>query len=240
MILKAHLGKPPGTVVKYPEVNNLAVKIPENFLEIFTGNPNDEKTERADLDPAFSRELKGIEVGYFSTEEMFDLVISNFINEQGIVKLSLTEFNFLHKLCVSATIMQNVHNRQFKNLNPDLKKIFNVDSTDSSDLTLDLNFLDPQTLFDICSTWKLASIKGISFTDYMTKALTQFINDPKCALSRPHEKEVLKKILENTGVVKIQGDRIVANVNYTEGEKNYLLPSQIGANLRMHNSNPMK
>lgn len=232
-------GLKPGDIAPIPGLEAFAYNISHNFLEIFTGNPKDEKTKnREDMDPAVLRELTGVHVEYFPAKEMAEIITAMLINEYGVLRFTKSELNFLKKLCNAAMIMQKMHNREFDDFSEDLKKILLVDEHGFSDFTLNNNFLDPGTLFKLFSEWPLLSAKGYDFRQYMTRKLREFVEDPK-TLGHMEERKILRNILHKFGVITSSNGPIEALVNNNPKEKRYILPSQMSIESGQNDVDPM-
>lgn len=236
---KFMMGARPGDKIQIPGFNGQVFDITNNFTEIFTGNPKDEKTkQREDMDPAILRELTGVEVNYMSAQEMNDVVRAMLIGENGVLKLGNTEIKYIKKLTQAAEMMQKVHNRDFAGLTDQMKTLLGIDAQGNTDTTLNTNFLDPGTLFKLFGEWELASARGQHFPDYMRDKLREFISDPK-TLSTPEERRTLQKILHTFGLITDSSGDINVVIPSEDNDKGYILPSQMAGKDILSRENPM-
>ena len=220
LAIKYLMGARPGEKVQIPGFNGEAHEITENFVELFTGNPKDERTkQREEMDPAILRELTGVEVSYMSAQEMQDIILAQLIEESGVLRLSWSEIELIKKLCQAAEVMQRVHNRDFDYLPDEIKELLGIDNQGNTETTLNANFLDPGTLFKLFNEWELERARGNDFGAYLTEKLLEFVGDPK-TMSVPEERQTLRKILTAFG---LYGDDLAGR----EGEKSYILPSEL-------------
>ena len=230
--MKYLLGARPGDEVKIPGFNGKVFEISPNFLEIFTGNPKDEKTkQREEMDPAILRELTGVEVEYMPAKEMADIIKAQLIEENGVLKLSRPEIEYVERLANVAEVMQKVHNREFSNLSDEMKSLLGIDSQNNTENTLNTNFLDPGTLFKLFNNWELEKARGKSFKNYITEELDKFIKDPK-TLGHLEERQTLSKILSAFNL-----DSIPEVVG--KQEKHYTLPSEMAGIKTQSDTNPI-
>lgn len=222
----------------------------ESIFQIFTGNPKDERTkQREEMDPAILRELTGIEVGYMPAVEMKDIILSILIDNNGVLKLSPAQVQYIERLAGAAEMMQKVHNREFdewiekqgdtsevRELKAKVRTLLGLDPRGNTETTLNTNFLDPGTLFKLFGEWELAQARGQSFSDYMAEKLGDFIKDPK-TLSTPGERVTLQKILNAYSVITSSTGDI--QVLIKDQEKGYILPSEMAGGVALSDKDPM-
>lgn len=234
---KFMMGARPGDKIQIPGFNGQVFDVTNNFIEIFTGNPKDERTkQREDMDPAILRELTGIEVSYMSAPEMNDITRAMLIEENGVLKLSVSEAEYVERLTKAAEMMQRIHNRDFEGFSTEMRTLLGIDVQGNTDTTLNTNFLDPGTLFKLFGEWELASARGQNFNDYMSDKLREFITDPK-TLSTPEERKTLQKVLHAFGLITSASSD--ADVAIPHQDKGYILPSAMAGNVILSSENPM-
>ncbi|OGJ41613.1 MAG: hypothetical protein A2378_01215 [Candidatus Pacebacteria bacterium RIFOXYB1_FULL_44_10] len=237
--MKYLMGAGPGEKVHIPGFNGEVHEITPNFIELFTGNPKDERTkQREDMDPAILRELTGIEVGYMPATEMRDIIRAKLIEENGVLRLATTELKYIEQLCKAAEMMQKIHNRDFEGFTPEMKTMFGIDAQGNTETTLNTNFLDPGTLFKLFGEWELARARGQHFADYMQAKLGEFVSDPK-TLSTPEERKTLQKVLHSFGLITGASGDIQVVIGKLEDERGYILPSEMAGRVALSNENPM-
>lgn len=237
--MKYLMGARPGEEVHIPGFNGEVHEITPNFIELFTGNPKDERTkQREEMDPAILRELTGVEVSYMPASEMNDIILAKLIEENGVLKLGQSELKYIEQLCKAAEMMQRIHNRDFEGFTPEMKAILGIDAQGNTETTLNTNFLDPGTLFKMFSEWELASARGKDFSQYMQSKLGEFIRDPK-TLSTPEERKTLQKVLHAFGLVANASGEIDVVINKPDDEKGYTLPSEMAGSVALSSENPM-
>ncbi len=235
--MKYLMGAKPGDKVHIPGFNGEVHEITNNFVELFTGNPKDERTkQREEMDPAILRELTGVEVSYMPAQEMDDIIRAMLIEENGVLKLSTSQAEYIERLTKAAEMMQRIHNRDFEGFSTEMKSLLGIDGQGNTETTLNTNFLDPGTLFKLFGEWELAAARGQNFADYMTSKLGEFINDPK-TLSTPEERKTLQKVLHAYGLTTNATSE--PHVTIEEQEKGYILPSQMAGETALSNENPM-
>jgi hypothetical protein len=216
----------------------------DTIFQIFTGNPKDDRTkQREEMDPAILRELTGIEVSYMPASEMFDIIKAMLIEENGVLKFSSSELNFIDQLCKAAEMMQKIHNRDFDGFSDEMKTMLGIDLQGNTETTLNNNFLDPGTLFKLFSEWELALARGKDFASYMQDKLNEFIKDPK-TMSNLEERRVLEKILyfymgSKGSSVDLKQWSGSLEVEIEKNVKNYVLPSEMLGRTALSNENPM-
>lgn len=236
--MKYLMGARPGDEVHIPGFNGEVHQITPNFIELFTGNPKDERTkQREEMDPAILRELTGIEVSFMPARELYDIIRAMLIGENGVLQLSKSELKFIEQLCKAAEMTQRVHNKDFGDFTPEIRQMLGIDADGNTDITLNTNFLDPGTLFKLFGEWELARARGQQFSLYMQEKLTNFVNDPK-SLSAPEERVVLRKILQALGLTTSSSGEVRVAFTKPENEKGYVLPSEMAGNTRAI-TNPM-
>ena len=237
--MKYLMGAGPGEKVHIPGFNGEVHEITPNFIELFTGNPKDERTkQREDMDPAILRELTGVEVSYMPASEMNDIIRAKLIEENGVLRLAPSELKYIENLCQAAGIMQKFHNRDFEGFTPEIKDLFAIDPHGNTENTLNNNFLDPGTLFKLFSEWELARARGQHFADYMQTKLGEFVSDPK-TLSTPEERRILQKVLYAFKLITSASGDIQVAIGKSEDEKGYILPSEMAGHVALSNENPM-
>jgi MoxR-like ATPase len=237
--MKYLMGAGPGEKVHIPGFNGEVHEITPNFIELFTGNPKDERTkQREEMDPAILRELTGVEVSYMPASEMNDIILAKLIEENGVLKLGAAELKYIEKLCKAAELMQKVHNRDFEGLKPEIKTALGIDAQGNTETTLNTNFLDPGTLFKLFSEWELARARGQNFGEYMQSKLGEFVRDPK-TLSTPEERKTLQKILSAFDLITNASGEIKVAINKPAEEKGYVLPSEMAGAVALSSENPM-
>ena len=235
--MKYLMGAKPGEKVHIPGFNGEVHEITPNFIELFTGNPKDERTkQREDMDPAILRELTGIEVSYMPAQEMNDIIRGMLIEESGVLKLSVSEAEYVERLTKAAEMMQRIHNRDFDGFSTEMKSLLGIDPQGNTETTLNTSFLDPGTLFKLFSEWELASARGQKFEEYMAAKIGEFIQDPK-TLSTPEERKTLQKVLHAYGLTTNASPDV--HVTIEDQEKGYILPSQMAGEIVLSNENPM-
>jgi len=193
-------------------------------VEIFTGNPRDERTQdREDMDPAILRMMKGIEVSYMPAHEMLKIMLAGLIHDNGVLELSKSEVNLLKNLAEAAEMMQQCHNGV---LSEEAKTLL-LEMTGLDDLKLVKNFLDPGTLFSLLSTFDYAKTQGETFSGYLEKQLSDFVQSAK-TLTAKEERGIVLSILQLKKV--ISADSLTENIKVRKPKKAkpYLLPSQLG------------
>lgn len=216
---KFMMGARPGEHIQIPGFNGQVFDVTNNFVEIFTGNPKDERTkQREDMDPAILRELTGVEVGYMDAQEMNDIIRAQLVEENGILKLGQSELRYVKQLTKAAEMMQRIHNRDFDGFSPEIKTLLGIDPQGNTETALNTNFLDPGTLFKLFSEWELARARGQSFQEYMGKKLSEFVNDPK-TLSHPEEKKTIQKVLHSFGLIKNATSDVVVVIESVENRE---------------------
>jgi len=236
--MKYLMGAKPGERVQIPGFNGEVYEITPNFIELFTGNPKDKKTkQREDMDPAILRELTGIEVSYMPASEMHDIIRAMLMEENGVLKLSKSEVDYVERLSKAAEMMQKIHNGDFEDFSQEMKNLLGIDDRGNTETTLNTNFLDPGTLFKLFGEWELAQARGQKFADYMGSKLGEFIKDPK-TLSIPEERKTLQKVLH---VFRLITDATGSDVRVTieDQEKGYILPSEMAGQARLSSEDPM-
>ena len=234
---KFMMGARPGDKIQIPGFNGQVFDVTNNFIEIFTGNPKDERTkQREEMDPAILRELTGIEVSYMPASEMDDIIRAMLIGENGVLKLSTAQAKYIEQLTKAAEMMQRIHNRDFEGFSAEMKSLLGIDAQSNTETTLNANFLDPGTLFRLFGEWELAQARGQNFANYMSAKLEEFINDPK-TLSAPEERRTLQKILHAYGLITSAASE--PHVVIEEQEKGYILPSEMAGETVLSNENPM-
>lgn len=234
---KFMMGAKPGDKIQIPGFNGQIFDVTNNFIEVFTGNPKDERTkQREEMDPAILRELTGVEVSYMSATEMNDIIKARLMEESGVLKLSVSETKYVEQLTKAAEMMQKVHNRDFEGFTPEIKTLLGIDAQGNTDTTLNTNFLDPGTLFKLFGEWELASARGENFAEYMRDKLREFVTDPK-TLSHPEERRTLQKILHSFGLTT--GSSAEFDIVIQPQDKGYILPSEMAGNVVLSNQNPM-
>ncbi len=232
-------GARPGDRIQIPGFNGQVFDVTNNFVEILTGNPKDERTkQREDMDPAILRELTGVEVSYMPAAEMADVIKATLIEENGVLGLSKAEADYIRRLSEAAQMMQQIHNRDFAGFTPAMKTSLGIDPQNNTETTLNTNFLDPGTLFKLFGEWKLSRARGDDFATYMQKKLGEFINDPK-TLSVPEERKTLLEVLHSFGLTRDAVSPQI-QVEIEEQEKGYILPSEMAAGETQATSNPMQ
>lgn len=238
--MKYLMGARPGETVQIPGFNGEVHEITPNFIELFTGNPKDERTKnREEMDPAILRELTGIEVGYMPASEMRDILFAKLIEENGVLRLAKSERKYIEQLCKAAEMMQKIHNRDFSEFSPEIKTLLGIDAQGNTETSLNANFLDPGTLFKLFGEWELARARGQRFNEYIQAKLTEFIQDPK-TLSAPEERKTLQKVLHAFGLVAKASGEITATVRALSSEKGYVLPSEMAGISGITTQNPME
>lgn len=237
--MKYLMGAHPGEKVHIPGFNGEVHEITPNFIELFTGNPKDERTkQREEMDPAILRELTGVEVSYMPASEMKDIILAKLIEENGVLRLGQTELKYIEQLCKAAEMMQKIHNRDFEGFTPEIKAILGIDAQGNTETTLNTNFLDPGTLFKLFGEWELARARGQNFGEYMQSKLGEFVRDPK-TLSTPEEQKTLQKVLHAFGLVSSASGETEVAIGKPEGEKGYTLPSEMAGAVALSSENPM-
>jgi MoxR-like ATPase len=221
---KAQLNAKPGSQTKIAGFEGEMITVTDNFGEIFTGNPKNEKTtkDREELDPAINRMLSGLKVDFMPQSEMFEVVLASFIDDTGILMLSVAEVELIRKLTEAASLMQKCHNQEFSSLDEKVKNTLALAfGGDIAEVQLNKNFLDTGTLLRILSGFQFAKAKGISFATFLKTKLEEFVNDPKFA-DAEDEKNLVRKIFENTGLSDIKDQK---------SAQPFILPSQIATKL---------
>lgn len=237
--MKYLMGAHPGEKVHIPGFNGEVHEITPNFIELFTGNPKDERTkQREEMDPAILRELTGVEVSYMPAPEMNDIILAKLIEENGVLRLGQSELKYIEQLCKAAEMMQKIHNRDFEGFTPEIKAILGIDAQGNTETTLNTNFLDPGTLFKLFGEWELARARGQNFDQYMQAKLGEFVRDPK-TLSTPEERKTLQKVLNAFGLVSRTSGEIEVTIGKPEGQKGYTLPSEMAGAVALSSENPM-
>jgi len=210
----------------------------DSIFQLFTGNPKDWRTkQREEMDPAILRELTGIEVSYMPASEMHDIIRAMLMEENGVLKLSKSEVDYVERLSKAAEMMQKIHNGDFEDFSQEMKNLLGIDDRGNTETTLNTNFLDPGTLFKLFGEWELAQARGQKFADYMGSKLGEFIKDPK-TLSIPEERKTLQKVLH---VFRLITDATGSDVRVTieDQEKGYILPSEMAGQARLSSEDPM-
>ena len=244
---KAFMNAKAGQKIKIPGFNGDVFEVSENFGEIFTGNPKDEKTKaREDMDPAILRMLTGLKIDYMPAEEMKDIILANLIEDNGVLRLSPAEVELIEKLSKAAELMHLFHNREFSQIESflgtsssefaTLKSIFG----DIQDAKLDKNFLDPGTLFSLFSDFDFTRAKSGDLKKHLEKKLFEFLQDPKFD-TVPEERKLAGQILKITGVIQDpDASSIEVKITKKIEEKDYILPSELAgvADKKLNKKNP--
>ena len=237
--MKYLMGARPGEKVHIPGFNGDVHEITPNFIELFTGNPKDDRTkQREDMDPAILRELTGVEVSYMPASEMNDIILAILIEENGVLKLGQAELKYIEQLCKAAEMMQKIHNRDFEGFTPQIKAILGIDAQGNTETTLNTNFLDPGTLFKLFGEWELSRARGQDFGQYMQAKLGEFIRDPK-TLSTPEERRTLQKVIHAFGLIDSASGETQVTIEKPTDEKGYTLPSEMAGTVALSSENPM-
>ncbi|MBT7038191.1 AAA domain-containing protein [bacterium] len=205
---KAFMNAKKGQEIHIPGFNGDVFEVSENFAEIFTGNPKDEKTQaREDMDPAILRMLTGLKIDYMPASEMNDVILANLIEDNGVLKLSREEVEIIKKLCNAAELMHMFHNREFAEITNSLGSTSHEFTTlkgifggNIEDARLDKHFLDPGTLFSMFSDFDFTRAKSGDLKKHLEERLSEFLDDPKTTVSE--EKQLMRKILELCSVLK--------------------------------------
>src|SRR3989344_2506420 len=234
---KFMMGARAGDRIQIPGFNGQVFDVTNNFIEVFTGNPKDERTkQREEMDPAILRELTGVEVSYMPASEMNDIIRAKLISESGVLKLSQNEVKYVEQLTKAAEMMQRIHNRDFEGFSTKMRTLLGIDAQRNTDTTLNTNFLDPGTLFKLFGEWELASARGQNFAHYMSDKLREFVTDPK-TMSVPEERRTLQKIFRAFGLITDTTADIQVEIPHQD--KSYILPSEMAGEVALGNEDPM-
>jgi hypothetical protein len=212
-----------GQRIQLAELNGTPVDV-EKVIEIATGNPKDERTkDREELDPAILRMLKGLNVQYMPADEMTKVALATLMEDNGVLELSKEEVEFIKRLAEAASLMQQCHNSEIPaDTEWELKRITGLDN-----FSLTKNFLDTGTFFSLFAKYDFEKARGRSFSEYISKQLAEFINDPK-TLGTEEERKILMAILKLKGVVSERSDFNKVETEIPAAKKDYLLPSELG------------
>jgi MoxR-like ATPase len=224
MGMKPFLNLRPGQRIKIPEMNGEALCVDDIIIELFTGNPKDERTkEREEMDPAILRMLTGIHVQFMPAEELKKIVLAGLIEDSGVLTLSRAEVTLIDQLAQAAELMQMCHDDALpEEAAEQIRKATGLD-----DLRLTKNFLDPGTFFGFFKGFDAKKMQGMTLAKHLSAELKRFIDDPK-ALEAPEEKQILVAILKLKGVVAEGSTPGRITVPPPAPDKGYLLPSELG------------
>ena len=230
---KAFMNAKPGQNIHIPGFNGQVFEVSQDFAEIFTGNPKDERTQaREDMDPAILRMMTGLKIDYMPAEEMKDIILANVIEDNGVLRLSPSEVELIGKLCNAAELMQMFHDRAFDDVaqklgagSAEFSTLKSVFGGDIKDARLDKHFLDPGTLFGMFRDFDLTRASGGSLKAHLESVVADFLVDPKSNV--PEEKILMRKILEICGVIKKTNAGVKVKLKSKTEEPDYLLPSQL-------------
>lgn len=224
---KAQLNARVGGTTRLPGFNGEVFTVEEGFGEIFTGNPRDERTKaREDMDPAILRMLSGVKVSYMPADELFKVLLAQFIEETGLMPLSEQEIEMVRKLTQAAQLMQMCHDREVKVLEAsDAKDVIQqIFGGRLDEVHLDKSFLDTGSLLRLFKGWDLQKARGAQFRTFLKGQLENFIADPKFDTDK-EERKLARAILDF-----YFGDGLVDLAAVSDdGAESYVLPSKLGA-----------
>jgi|GEM_PF-1812510 len=224
---KGLLAKGRGQEVSIPEFDERRT-IPQNFLSIWTMNPNDDRVkDRQELDAGLLRELAQVKVPFMPQNEQEQIILAKLIDENGVLHLSKSEAQTIRELVAAAVMTQQCFDRAFENMDDDiLEKIKGLTGIrEIPRLALTKKFLDPGRLMEMFDTYEQKRAEGMSVADYLSAELKKFLAE----FEVEEERNIAIAILKLRGVIPADSTATEPHVQVLKkpGEKPYLLPSEL-------------
>ncbi len=147
-----------------------------------TANIKSEKYQTAtELDPAIVRVFDApLEIDYMPAHEVYDLALASLIDRRGGIPLSEQDARTtLKNLCDAASWIQDAYQGRKIVTDPSNNKFIEARGQGSTGRAASLQkaLLDPGRTIDMLKGWSGAQARGISFEDYISERVIEFINN---------------------------------------------------------------